>query len=84
LQQKVAQTIHAGVARQQHAAAQLIRGVQSYRTSDTGATLELSDQYAHARSGGANDHVMSDDPNFNPNGHLNGSWTALKPIPPQP
>jgi len=29
-------------------------------------------------------HVMSDDPNFNPNGQLNGNWTSLQPVRPQP
>jgi hypothetical protein len=91
IQQHIAQTINASVANQQHAAAvsaagadQLIRGVQSFRNPETGATLELSNQYAHAWSSGANDYVMSDDPNFNPNGRVSGSWTALKLIPPQP
>ena len=91
MQQHIAQTINASVANQQHAAAvsaagadQGIRGVQSFRNPETGATLELSNQYAHAWSSGANDYVMSDDPTFNPNGRVAGSWTALKPVPPQP
>jgi hypothetical protein len=28
--------------------------------------------------------LMSDDPNFNPNGQLNGNWTSLQPVRPQP
>jgi len=28
--------------------------------------------------------VMSDDPNFNPNGKLNGNWNQLEVVRPQP
>jgi Cysteine rich repeat len=38
----------------------------------------------HAWLNGANQYVMSDDPNFNPNGNLNGNWTSLQPVRPQP
>jgi hypothetical protein len=27
---------------------------------------------------------MSDDPNFNPNGNLNGNWTEVQVVRPQP
>jgi len=33
---------------------------------------------------GANEYVMSDDPNFNPNGKLNGNWNQLQVVRPQP
>lgn len=63
---------------------QLIRGVQTFRDPATGGTLELSNQYDHAWLNGANEYVMSDDPNFNPNGNLNGSWNQLEVVRPQP
>ena len=47
-------------------------------------TFELSNQYDHAWLNGANEYVMSDDPNFNPNGKLNGNWNQLEVVRPQP
>jgi hypothetical protein len=29
-----------------------------------------------------NRYVLSDDPNFNPNAQLSGSWNQLQPVPP--
>jgi hypothetical protein len=63
---------------------QLIRGVQTFRDPATGGTMELSNQYDHAWLNGSNEYVMSDDPNFNPNGNLNGSWNQLQVVQPQP
>jgi hypothetical protein len=63
---------------------QLVRGVQTFRDPRTGATFELSNQYDHAWLNGSNQYVMSDDPNFNPNGHVDGSWTSLQAVRPQP
>jgi hypothetical protein len=63
---------------------QLIRGVQTFRDPATGGTLELSNQYDHAWLNGANEYVMSDDPNFNPNGNLTGNWNQLEVVRPQP
>jgi hypothetical protein len=63
---------------------QLIRGVQTFRDPATGGTFELSNQYDHAWLNGANDYVLSDDPNFNPNGKLNGNWSQLEVVRPQP
>jgi hypothetical protein len=63
---------------------QLIREVQTFRDPSTGATFELSNKYDHAWLNGSNEYVMSDDPNFNPNGHINGNWTSLQPVRPQP
>jgi hypothetical protein len=63
---------------------QLIRGVQTFRNPATGATMELSNQYDHAWLNGGDRYVMSDDPNFNPNGQLNGSWTELQAVRPAP
>ena len=84
-------TINGVVANQQRGsynsafgADQLIRGVQTFRDPSTGATIELSNQYDHAWLNGSNQYVMSDDPNFDPNGHVNGSWTSLQPVRPQP
>jgi hypothetical protein len=61
---------------------QNIRDVQTYRDPSTGRTFELSNQYGHAWLNGANEYVMSDDPNFNPNSQLSGNWSELKAVPP--
>jgi hypothetical protein len=63
---------------------QIIRGVQTFRNAQTGQTFELSNLHDHAWLNGNNEYVMSDDPNFNPNGQLNGNWTSLQPVRPQP
>jgi hypothetical protein len=63
---------------------QVIRGVQTFRDPATGGKFELSNQYDHAWLNGANEYVMSDDPNFNPNGKLNGNWNQLEVVRPQP
>jgi hypothetical protein len=59
---------------------QIIRGVQTFRDPASGATFELSNQFDHAWLNGSNEYVMSDDPNFNPNGNLSGNWTALQVV----
>jgi hypothetical protein len=83
----VAQTINGVVANREaganHAAygeSQIIRGVQTFRDPASGATFELSNQFDHAWLNGSNEYVMSDDPNFNPNGSLSGNWTALQVV----
>jgi hypothetical protein len=63
---------------------QIIRGVQTFRDPSTGATFELSNQYDHAWLNGTNEYVMTGDPNFNPNGNLNGNWTRLEVVRQQP
>ncbi|MGA3015516.1 MAG: hypothetical protein ABSF62_00255, partial [Bryobacteraceae bacterium] len=63
---------------------QIIRGVQTFRDPSTGATFELSNQYDHAWLNGTNEYVMTGDPNFNPNGNLNGNWTKLELVRQQP
>jgi hypothetical protein len=63
---------------------QLIRGVQTFRDPATGGTMELSNQYDHAWLNGSNEYVMSDNPNFNPNGNLDGNWNQLEVVQPQP
>jgi hypothetical protein len=90
-QNHVAEVINGVVANQQRGsynaafgADQLIRGVQTFRDPSSGATFELSNQYDHAWQNGSNQYVMSDDPNFNPNGSVNGNWTSLQPVRPQP
>ena len=90
-QNHVAETINGVVANQQRGANnaafgadQLIRGVQTFRDPSSGATFELSNQYHHAWLNGSNQYVMSDDPNFNPNGRVNGDWTSLQAVRPQP
>ncbi len=90
-QQHVVDTINSVVANQQQGSYnsafgqdQLIRGVQTFRDPSSGATYELSNQYDHAWLDGSNQYVMSDDPNFNPNGKVSGNWTSLQPVRPQP
>ena len=64
---------------------QLIRGVQTFRNPSTGETFELSNLHDHAwLNGNSNEYVMSDDSSFNPNGQLNGNWSSLQPVRPQP
>ena len=63
---------------------QNIRGVQTFRDPTTGKTMELSNLYDHAWLNGTNEYVMSDDPNFNPNGVLNGDWNKLQVVRPAP
>jgi hypothetical protein len=90
-QNHVAQTIRSVTANQQQGsynsafgADQNIRGVQIFRDPTTGGTMELSNQYDHAWLNGSNEYIMSDDPNFNPNGQLSGNWNQLRAVRPAP
>jgi hypothetical protein len=90
-QNYVAQTIMGVTARAQQGsmnsafgADQLVRGVQTFRDPSTGKTMELSNLYDHAWLNSSNEYVMSDDPNFNPNGQLTGNWNRLQPVRPSP
>jgi hypothetical protein len=91
LQNKITQTIlgvTANAERGADAAAfgadQNIRGVQTFRDPTTGGTMELSNLYDHAWLNGSNEYIMSDDPNFNPNAQLSGSWNQLQVVRPAP
>jgi hypothetical protein len=90
-QRKVIQTINETTANAQRGSqksafgeSQIIRGVQTFRDPATGNTMELSSQYDHAWLNGSNEYVMSDDPNFNPNSQLSGSWNQLQVVHPSP
>jgi hypothetical protein len=90
-QQHVVETIQGVVANQQrgsmiaaHGQDQLIRGVQTFRDPSSGRTVELSNLYDHAWANGADQYIVTDDPNFNPNGHINGNWGELQLVRPQP
>jgi len=90
-QQHVADTINEVTANAQRGADQaafgedqIVRGVQTFRNPQTGDTFELSNLHDHAWLSSDNTYVMSDDPNFDPNGQLDGSWTALEPVHAQP
>jgi Cysteine rich repeat len=90
-QNQVAQTLMEVTANQQRGSLnaafgvdQNIRGVQTFRDPRTGSTMELSNQYDHAWLNGSNEYIMSDDPNFNPNGQLSGNWNQLQVVRPQP
>jgi hypothetical protein len=63
---------------------QNIRGVQTFRDPTSGRTMELSNLYDHAWLNGSNEYIMSDNPNFNPNGQLPGDWNQLQPVRPAP
>jgi hypothetical protein len=63
---------------------QLIRGVQTFHDPGTGRNVELSNLYDHAWANGNDQYIMSDDPNFNPNGQLNGDWSQMQVVRPQP
>jgi hypothetical protein len=60
---------------------QYLRDVETYRNPDTGERVELSNQYGHAWTNGIGEYILSDSPNFNPNQHLNGSWTQMQQVP---
>ena len=90
-QRHAADVVNGVVANQERGASnaafgadQLIRGVQSFRDPSSGKTIELSNSYDHAWLNGSNQYVMSDDPNFNPNGQLNGDWNSLQLVRPRP
>lgn len=90
-QNQVAQTLSEVTANQQrgslnaaYGADQGIRGVQTFRDPGTGRTMELSNLYDHAWLNGNNEYVMSDDPNFNPNGAFEGDWNKLQVVRPTP
>lgn len=90
-QNQVAQTLNEVTVNQQqgsleaaYGADQGIRGVQTFRNPATGATMELSNLYDHAWLNSSNEYIMSDDPNFNPNGQLDGDWNQLQVVRPQP
>ncbi len=90
-QQQVIATLQGVTANQQHGsmvaaygADQLVRGVQTFRDPSTGRTVELSNLYDHAWANGNDRYIVTDDPNFNPNGHINGGWGELQLVRPQP
>ncbi len=87
LQNQVAATINVVTANMMQgsnnsafAADQNIRGVQTFRDPSTGGTYELSNQYDHAWLNASHEYVMSDDPNFNPNGQVSGNWSQLQAV----
>jgi hypothetical protein len=82
--QGVTANMMAGASVSAMQADQNIRNVQTFRDPTTGNTMELSNLYDHAWLNGSNQYVMSDNPNFNPNGSLTGSWNQLQPVNPSP
>jgi hypothetical protein len=82
--QGVTANMMAGASVSAMQADQNIRNVQTFRDPTTGNTMELSNLYDHAWLNGSNQYVMSDDPNFNPNGNLSGSWNQLQAVSPSP
>jgi hypothetical protein len=91
LQQYAADTIQSvtnnmmrGSLQSAFGADQLVRGVQTFRDPATGRTVELSNLYDHAWANGNDQYIVTDDSNFNPNGHVNGSWGELQLVRPSP
>jgi hypothetical protein len=82
--QGVTANMMAGASVSAMQADQNIRNVQTYRDPSTGNTMELSNLYDHAWLNGSNQYVLSDNPNFNPNESLSGSWTQLQAVSPSP
>jgi hypothetical protein len=89
-QEDVARIRNEGVQYQQHSQevqhqqfSQYLRDVETYRDPNSGERVELSNQYGHAWSNGAGEYILSDSPNFNPNAHVNGSWTQMQHVQPQ-
>jgi hypothetical protein len=60
---------------------QYMRGVQTFRNSATGETVEPSNQYDRAWAGPDGTYLVTDSPNFNPNSSLDGHWTSLQSVP---
>lgn len=90
-QQHVIETLQGVTANQQrgsmvaaYGADQAVRGVQTFRNPSTGRTVELSNLYDHAWANGSDQYIVTDDPNFNPNGRINGDWGELQLVRPQP
>jgi len=90
-QQQVIATLQGVTANQQHGsmvaaygADQLVRGVQTFRDPSTGRTVELSNLYDHAWANGNDKYIVTDDPNFNPNGQMSGNWGELQLVRPHP
>lgn len=90
-QQHVIETLQGVTANQQrgsmvaaYGADQLVRGVQTFRDPSTGHTVELSNLYDHAWANGNDQYIVTDDPNFNPNGSVKGGWGELQLVRPQP
>jgi hypothetical protein len=89
-QEDTARIRNEGVQYQQHSQevqhqqfSQYLRDVETYRDPNSGERVELSNQYGHAWSNGAGEYILSDSPNFNPNAHVNGSWTQMQQVQPQ-
>ena len=55
-----------------------------FRDPTTGSTFQLSNKFDRAWLNGTIQYVMSDDPNFSPNGNLRGDWTPLHVVQRQP
>jgi hypothetical protein len=82
--QGVTANMMAGASVSAMQADQNIRNVQTFRDPTTGNTMELSNLYDHAWLNGSNQYILSDNPNFNPNGNITGSWSQLQAVSPSP
>jgi hypothetical protein len=59
-----------------------IRPEPKWQAYSNGVIAKLSNLYDHAWLNGSNEYIMSDDPNFNPNGQPNGNWNQLQVVRP--
>ena len=57
---------------------QYMRGVDEYRDPVAGRSVELPSGYRNAWSNSLGEYVLSDDPGFNPNQDLNGTWQKIE------
>ena len=55
-----------------------IRGVEQYQNPADGGVIELPSGHRNAWVNGLGQYVLSDDPNFNPNVQMQGSWQQLQ------
>ena len=59
---------------------QAMRGVQTFRDSRTGETVELSNRHGNAWSNGKNEYLLSDAPGFDPNSVSRENWSRLEAV----
>ena len=57
---------------------QYMRGVQSYRNTTSGDTVDLPSEFGHAWAGPNGQYLVTDSATFNPN-QSGGTWTKLEP-----
>lgn len=59
---------------------QYMRGVQPYRNSTNGDTVDLPTEFGHAWAGPNGQFIVTDSATMNPNQAMGGNWTKLEPV----